>query len=486
MRITVIGTGYVGLVTGTCLAEYGNDVLCLDLDPDKIAGLNAGEIPIHEPGLEEMLKRNRAAGRLRFTTDIGQSVAHGTIQFIATGTPPDENGAADLRQVVQAARNIGRHMHGYKVIVNKSTVPVGTADKVANMIRAEQQARGINTGFSVVSNPEFLKEGAAIDDFIRPDRIVIGTDDDSARDLMQCIYAPFVRNHDRILYMDTRSAELTKYAANAMLATRISFMNELARLAEKVGADIELVRQGIGSDPRIGYHFLYPGLGYGGSCFPKDVQALQRTAEEHGQQLSILRAVEAVNHAQKRILIDKITAHFGEDLSGRHFALWGLAFKPNTDDMREAPSLVLIHELLARGATLAAHDPVAIEQARRCTGERHGLHFVSAALAALDQADALIIATEWKAFRSPDFSEMKQRLKTPLIFDGRNLYDPQRMAAEGFCYHPVGRTRHLCPATDAYCPQPDGKLYETLSCTPDAVLDRAWPPCRQPDPALPG
>lgn len=471
MRITMIGTGYVGLVTGACLAEYGNDVLCLDVDPDKIALLDKGIIPIHEPGLEEMVRRNASAARLRFTTDPAEAVAHGTIQIIAVGTPAGEDGAADLQHVMAAARCIGLHMQDYKVIVNKSTVPVGTADQVNQTIRSELDKRNQQLGFSVVSNPEFLKEGAAIDDFMHPDRIIIGTHDHSARDLMQCIYAPFVRNHDRILYMDARSAELTKYAANAMLATRISFMNELANLAEHIGADIELVRRGIGADHRIGYHFLYPGLGYGGSCFPKDVQALQRTAQACGQTLSILQAVENVNRAQKKILVGKIVATFGEDLRGRHFALWGLAFKPDTDDMREAPSLAIIEALLARGATICAHDPVAIGQARHVLGEHAGLGFAQSPHEALQDADALIIATEWRAFRSPDFTAMKRMMKHAMIFDGRNLYDPSRLADEGFCYHPIGRPAQSRPDLSAH-PSPDWSPDETLSCM-DAAVDCA-------------
>lgn len=439
MRITIIGTGYVGLVTGTCLAEYGNDVLCLDVDPRKIEILQNGGIPIYEPGLEEMVKRNVAAGRLRFTTNIEESVAHGTIQFIGVGTPPDEDGSADLQYVTAAARNIGKYMSDYKVVVDKSTVPVGTADKVSAAIQGELAQRGAAIKFSVVSNPEFLKEGAAVEDFMRPDRIVIGVADEAARDIMHSIYAPFVRNHDRILYMDVRSAELTKYAANAMLATRISFMNELANLAEKLGADIEHVRKGIGSDPRIGYHFLYPGVGYGGSCFPKDVQALQRTATEYGQHLEILAAVESANYAQKSVLIHKITQRYGENLTGRHFAMWGLAFKPNTDDMREAPSRIVIDGLIARGATVTAHDPVAIHEAQRAIGDKAGLNYEENHKQALKDADALVIMTEWKAYRSPDFGIVKTLLKEAVIFDGRNLYEPERMAADGFSYYPIGR-----------------------------------------------
>lgn len=439
MRITVIGTGYVGLVTGTCLAEFGNDVLCLDVDPAKIRILQEGGIPIYEPGLDDLVKRNVEAGRLRFTTDIAESVAHGTLQFIAVGTPPDEDGSADLQYVVAAARNIGRLMNDYKVVVDKSTVPVGTADKVRAAIQEELDVRGLRSSFSVVSNPEFLKEGAAIEDFMRPDRIVIGADDETAKDLMGAIYAPFTRNHDRILFMDVRSAELTKYAANAMLATRISFMNELANLAETMGADIELVRRGIGSDPRIGYHFLYPGVGYGGSCFPKDVQALARTAREHGHTMRILDAVEAANDAQKAVLVGKIVREFGDDLAGRHFALWGLAFKPNTDDMREAPSRVIIDGLLARGATVTAYDPVAMKEAQRSFGELAGLSYATSPKAALEGADALVIVTEWKEFRSPDFSEIKAALKQPIVFDGRNLYEPKRVAEAGLRYFPIGR-----------------------------------------------
>ncbi|MBS1157331.1 MAG: UDP-glucose 6-dehydrogenase, partial [Proteobacteria bacterium] len=393
MRISIIGSGYVGLVTGTCLAEYGNDVVCLDLDPGKIALLQQGSIPIYEPGLEEMVHRNVAAGRLRFTTDIEESVTHGVIQFIGVGTPPDEDGSADLQYVLAAARNIGKHMNDYKVVVNKSTVPVGTADKVRAAIAEELTRRAITLDYSVVSNPEFLKEGAAVEDFMRPDRIVIGTQDDKARGMMHSLYAPFVRNRDRILYMDVRSAELTKYAANAMLATRISFMNDLANLAEKLGADIEHVRQGIGADPRIGYHFLYPGIGYGGSCFPKDVQALQRTAQEHGQQLQILQAVESVNRTQKSVLLGKIVKRYGENLNGCHFALWGLSFKPNTDDMRDAPSQIVIDGLIRRGATVTAHDPVAMHEARRAIGNKAGLAYAETPKQALEGADALVIVT---------------------------------------------------------------------------------------------
>ncbi len=439
MKITVIGTGYVGLVSGTCLADVGNDVLCLDLDAAKIRMLNEGGIPIYEPGLEAMVRKNEAAGRLRFTTDIEAAVAHGVLQFIAVGTPPDEDGSADLQYVVAAARNVGRYMDGYKIVVDKSTVPVGTGDKVRAAIAEELQARGVDHEFSIVSNPEFLKEGAAVDDFMKPDRIVVGADDARAIDLMRELYAPFQRNHERLIVMDIKSAELTKYAANAMLATRISFMNELANLAEKLGADIELVRRGIGSDPRIGFHFLYPGVGYGGSCFPKDVQALIRTAQDAGQELQVLQAVEAANESQKAVLAQKITARLGQDLGGKTFALWGLAFKPNTDDMREAPSLVLIADLLARGAAIRAYDPVAVHEARRMLGDNPRISYAASPLDALEAADALVIVTEWKEFRSPDFDVIKTKLKTPVIFDGRNLYDPAMPRKAGLEYFAIGR-----------------------------------------------
>ena len=440
MKVTVVGTGYVGLVSGTCLAEVGNDVLCLDVDPEKIRVLNEGGIPIFEPGLLEMVRRNVAAGRLRFTTSIEESVAHGSIQFIAVGTPPDEDGSADLPGVTAAARNIGRFMTGYKVVVDKSTVPVGTGAKVGAAIAEELAARGQQIDFSVVSNPEFLKEGAAVEDFMRPDRIVIGAEDERAIELMRALYAPFQRNHERLIVMDVRSAELTKYAANAMLATRISFMNELANLAEKLGADIEHVRQGIGSDPRIGYHFLYPGCGYGGSCFPKDVQALQRTARlDAGVELKVLNAVEEANDAQKRVLTAKVKARFGDDLGGRKFAVWGLAFKPNTDDMREAPSRYLLADLFAAGATVAAYDPVAMHEAQRVFGDEPRLTYAESPAAALDGADALIIVTEWKEFRSPDFAVLLAKLKSPVIFDGRNLYEPKLPRGYGFEYFAIGR-----------------------------------------------
>jgi UDPglucose 6-dehydrogenase len=439
MKITMIGTGYVGLVTGACFAEVGNDVLCVDVDARKIAILNEGGVPIHEPGLEAMVRRNVAAGRLRFTTDVAASVAHGALQFIAVGTPPDEDGSADMQYVIQAARNIGQRMQGPKIVVDKSTVPVGTADRVRAAIAEELAARGVDIAFSVASNPEFLKEGAAVADFMRPDRVVIGASDERAIAALRAVYAPFMRNHERFLVMDVRSAELTKYAANAMLATRISFMNEVANLADRLGADIEMVRQGIGSDPRIGYHFLYPGVGYGGSCFPKDVKALQYTATQLGHPLELLAAVEAVNEAQKRVLVDKIVARFGADLSGRTFALWGLAFKPNTDDMREAPSRVLVDALAARGAHIVAYDPVAMNEAKRVFGGVPQLSYAESPLAACDGADALVVVTEWQEFRSPDFDELKRRLRTPLIFDGRNLYNPADVRGAGIDYVGIGR-----------------------------------------------
>ncbi len=439
MKVTMIGTGYVGLVTGTCFAEVGNDVLCLDVDARKIAILNDGGVPIHEPGLEPMVRRNIASGRLRFTTDAEASVAHGALQFIAVGTPPDEDGSADMRHVIEAARNIGRRMQGPKIVVDKSTVPIGTADRVQATIAAELAARGASIPFSVASNPEFLKEGAAVEDFMRPDRVVVGAADPDAVTALRNLYAPFMRNHDRFLVMDPRSAELTKYAANAMLATRISFMNELANLAETLGADIEMVRKGIGSDPRIGYRFLYPGVGYGGSCFPKDVKALQHTAEQHGRPLALLAAVEAVNDAQKAVLVHKIVARLGEDLRGRTFALWGLAFKPDTDDMREAPSRVIVEALLARGARVVAYDPVAMDEARRIFSNTPGIAFAASPLAACADADALVVVTEWQEFRSPDFDELRRLLGARLVFDGRNLYSPAEVRAAGLEYFGIGR-----------------------------------------------
>ena len=439
MKITVVGTGYVGLVSGACLADVGNEVLCLDLDASKIRTLNEGGIPIYEPGLQEIVKRNHGAGRLAFTTDVEQAVGFGTVQFIAVGTPPAEDGSADLQHVLAAARNIGRHMRDYRVVVDKSTVPVGTADKVRAVIAEELKRRGADIAFSVVSNPEFLKEGAAVGDFMRPDRIVIGSDDERAMQVMRILYAPFQRSHERVIAMDVRSAELTKYAANAMLATRISFMNELANLAERLGADIEDVRRGIGADPRIGYHFLYPGAGYGGSCFPKDVQALMRTAGDAGMDLLILNAVERANAAQKQVLGAKIVKRFGNDLKGMNFALWGLAFKPNTDDLREAPSRVLLADLLARGADVTAYDPVAMAEARDIYKAESRVRFADSPMAALEGADALAIVTEWKEFRSPDFERIRQLLRTPAIFDGRNLYDPAEVRRSGLEYYPIGR-----------------------------------------------
>ena len=441
MKITVVGTGYVGLVSGTCLAEVGNEVLCLDVDPAKIKVLEDGGIPIHEPGLLEMVRRNVVAGRLKFTTDIPKAVAFGDVQFIAVGTPPDEDGSADLQYVVAAARSIGKYMSNYKVVVDKSTVPVGTADKVKAAIAEELAARQSDIKFSVVSNPEFLKEGAAVEDFMRPDRIVIGAADDKSIEVMRAVYAPFQRNHERLVVMDIRSAELTKYAANAMLATRISFMNELANLAELLGADIEAVRKGIGADPRIGYDFLYAGCGYGGSCFPKDVKALISTASNNGFELKVLNAVEAANDAQKQVLTQKIKTHFGENLAGKHFAVWGLAFKPNTDDMREATSRVLIHDLLQAGATVTAYDPVAMDEAKRIFNGVVGLTFAKTPSAALNNADALVIVTEWKEFRSQDFSIIKHKLKENIIFDGRNLYDPNVVKNAGIEYKPIGRLK---------------------------------------------
>ena len=439
MKITIIGSGYVGLVSGACFADLGNDVICLDTDEKKISLLRGGGIPIYEPGLQQLVSHNVSAGRLRFTTDIEESVAHGAVQFIAVGTPSDQDGSADMRYVIAAARSIGRSMNEYRVVVNKSTVPVGTAERVRASITGELRTRGLDLPFSVVSNPEFLKEGAAVGDFMRPDRIVVGSSDERATQIMRQLYAPILRNHDRILVMDPRSAELTKYAANAMLATRISFMNELANLAEKLGANIESVRHGIGSDQRIGYDFLYAGVGYGGSCFPKDIQALQHTAGEYGMQLTIVDSVEKANRTQKQRLLEKVRGRFGEQLDGRHFAVWGLSFKPNTDDMREAPSRVVINGLLARGASISAYDPVAMEEAKRVFAKEPGVRFATSTVSALDGADALIIVTEWKEFRSPDFEDMKKRLKSPVVFDGRNLYDPAMMREAGIEYFSMGR-----------------------------------------------
>ena len=439
MDVTIFGSGYVGLVTGACLAEVGNRVLCIDIDPEKIALLHAGGVPIFEPGLEALVQRNRTAGRLNFSSDPAAGVAHGLFQFIAVGTPPDEDGSADLSHVLAVAQAIGEHMEGYRIVVDKSTVPVGTADQVATTIRQALARRGVTHELDVVSNPEFLKEGAAIEDFMRPDRIVVGTDNPRTGELLRALYAPFNRNHDRVLVMDVRSAELTKYAANALLAAKISFMNELSNIAEAVGADIEQVRVGIGSDPRIGYQFIYPGCGYGGSCFPKDVRALERTASGIGYRAELLAAIEAVNDRQKEVLFTKIRDHFQGDLHGRTFALWGLAFKPNTDDMREASSRRLMEALWAAGARVRAYDPVAMTEARRLYGDRPDLELLDDPLTALDGADGLAIVTEWNQFRGVDFATLKDRLKTPVVFDGRNLYNPQLATASGLIYYSIGR-----------------------------------------------
>jgi len=438
MRITIFGSGYVGLVTGACLADAGNDVLCVDVDERKTAMLKRGEVPIHEPGLDALIKRGAEAGRLRFTTNPKEGVDHGFFQLIAVGTPPDEDGSADLRHVLTVARTIGEHMNHYKVVVTKSTVPVGTADKVRAAVRESLAKRKASVEFDMASNPEFLKEGAAIADFMKPDRVVVGTDSDRAAELLRTLYEPFTRNRERMIVMDVKSAELTKYAANAMLATKISFMNELANLAERFGADIESVRVGLGSDPRIGYAFIYPGAGYGGSCFPKDVQALQRSAQDVGYDASILAAVESVNNRQKQVLFNKIKAHFG-DLRGKTFAVWGLAFKPNTDDMREAASRVLMESLWSAGAKVRAYDPVAMPEALRIYGQRADLVLCKTSPEALQGADALVIVTEWREFRSPDFEHIKGALRSPVIFDGRNLYDPEHMQQAGFDYYAIGR-----------------------------------------------
>ncbi len=439
MDVTIFGSGYVGLVTGVCLAEVGNDVLCIDVDPDKVALLNGGGVPIFEPGLDDMVQKNRTAGRLNFSTDAAAGVRHGLFQFIAVGTPPDEDGSADLRYVLAVARTIGEHIDSYRIIVDKSTVPVGTADKVAAQIAQTLATRGVAAQYDVVSNPEFLKEGAAIEDFMRPDRIIVGTDNPRTGELLRALYAPFNRSHDRVMLMDIRSAELTKYAANAMLATKISFMNELSNIAEAVGADIEKVRIGIGSDPRIGYQFIYPGCGYGGSCFPKDVRALEHSARALGYRAELLAAVEAVNFRQKEVLFSKISDYFGGDLSGRTLALWGLAFKPNTDDMREASSRTLMEALWAVGARVRAFDPVAMDETRRLYGDRPDLTLTKDALQALDGADGLAILTEWSQFRSPNFTDIKARLKHPVIFDGRNVLDARLATAAGLTYLSIGR-----------------------------------------------
>jgi len=443
VQITIFGSGYVGLVTGACLADAGNDVVCVDIDAAKIARLNAGQVPIHEPGLDELIARNREKGRLSFTTDAKAAVAHGLFQVIAVGTPPDEDGSADLRHVLAAARTIGEHMNEYKIVITKSTVPVGTSAKVKATVGATLIARGVQVDFDVVSNPEFLKEGAAIADFMKPDRVVVGTDNPRTAELLKVLYDPFTRNHQRMIIMDLRSAELTKYAANAMLATKISFMNELANIAERLGADIEMVRSGIGSDPRIGYSFIYPGAGYGGSCFPKDVKALQRSARDVGHEARVLTAVEAVNDAQKHVLFAKISRFFGGKLAGRRIAVWGLAFKPNTDDLREAPSRVLLENLWAAGASVRAYDPVAMAETLRIYGKRPDLELCDSAVAALDGCDALAIVTEWQEFRSPDFGRIKSALKQPLVFDGRNLYEPSFLARQGIRYFGIGRGERI-------------------------------------------
>ncbi len=443
MKVTIFGTGYVGLVTGACLAEMGNHVICVDVDAAKVERLKKGDVPIFEPGLEPLVLRNHEEGQLDFTTDAAPAISHGDIIFIAVGTPPDEDGSADLQYVLAVARTIGRQLDRYAVIVNKSTVPVGTADRVRAAVAEELARRGVDVPFDVVSNPEFLKEGDAVEDCLRPDRIVLGSDSDRAIAAMRKLYAPFNRNHDRTVLMDVRSAELTKYAANAMLATKISFMNEIANIAERVGADVELVRQGIGSDPRIGYHFIYPGAGYGGSCFPKDVQALERTARAHGYEARLLGAVEQVNHKQKEKLFELIHRHFDGQLSGKTLALWGLAFKPNTDDMREASSRRLMELLWDAGARVRAFDPEAADETRRIYGERDDLVLCEHPYEALEGADALAIVTEWKAFRSPDFDRIKAALRTPAIFDGRNLYDPGVVEDAGLAYYGIGRGRSL-------------------------------------------
>lgn len=447
MKVTVFGTGYVGLVQGAVLADVGHDVMCVDVDAAKVAALRAGRIPIHEPGLEPMVQANQAAGRLHFTTSATEGVAHGDLIFLAVGTPPDEDGSADLQHVLAVARSIATHMAGPKTIVNKSTVPVGTADKVAQTVRSVLAERGADIPFDVVSNPEFLKEGAAIADCQRPDRIIIGTDSAVAEHRLRELYAPFNRNHDRIVMMDVKSAELTKYAANAMLAAKISFINEMAGLAERLGADIEAVRRGIGSDPRIGYHFIYPGVGYGGSCFPKDVKAIIHTAQSVGFAPEVLLAVERRNAAQREVLAERISRHYGGSLQGRTIAVWGLAFKPDTDDMREAPSRNLLQALWAAGARVRAHDPVAMDEARRIFGERADLELCDTPMQALEGADALAIVTEWKIFRAPDFGQMARLLKDRLVFDGRNLYEPAVVARHGLSYESIGRpTASATPA----------------------------------------
>lgn len=452
MNVAIFGTGYVGLVSGTCLAEVGHNVLCVDVDQDKVERLQQGVIPIYEPGLEPMVKANHAAGRLAFTTDAARAVAHAEVIFIAVGTPPDEDGSADLQYVLQVAHTIGEHLQTPAIIVDKSTVPVGTADRVRKTIAAALAARAADIEFEVVSNPEFLKEGAAVEDCMRPDRIVIGADSADAVEKIKRLYAPFNRNHDRIVAMDVRSAELTKYAANAMLATKISFMNEIANIAEQVGADVEMVRKGIGSDPRIGWHFIYPGAGYGGSCFPKDVQALARTAQQHGIQPRLLNAVEAVNDAQKGHLFELMQRHYKatktDGLRGKTVALWGLAFKPNTDDMREASSRRLLQQLWDAGMHVRAYDPEAMDETTRIFGERSDLALCQSAIAAIEGADTLVVLTEWKQFRNPDFSKLKATLRDGVLFDGRNMYEPSEVEAAGIAYYGIGRGRSLCTARE--------------------------------------
>lgn len=439
MRITIFGTGYVGLVTGACLAEVGHHVMCMDVDQAKIDRLREGIIPIYEPGLEPIVAHNTAAGRLQFTTDVVEAVDYGELQFIAVGTPSDEDGSADLKYVLAVAGSIGEHMNDYKVVIDKSTVPVGTADKVREAVRGKLLERSADIDFDVVSNPEFLKEGAAVDDFMKPDRIIVGTDSDRPQELLRELYYPFNRNHERVIFMDVRSAELTKYAANAMLATKISFMNEVANLAERLGADIEHVRRGMGSDPRIGYHFIYPGCGYGGSCFPKDVKALAWTAREYDYEARLLDAVEAVNSAQKHVLFDKVSHYYGGDLAGKTVALWGLAFKPKTDDMREAPSRVLMEKLWAAGASVQAFDPEAMEETQRIYPDQPGLQLCGTKEQALKGADCLVICTEWKEFRSPDFAQIAAAIRSPVVFDGRNLYDEKMLGRHGLSYYAIGR-----------------------------------------------
>jgi UDPglucose 6-dehydrogenase len=439
MKITIFGSGYVGLVTGACFAEVGNDVLCVDIDQQKIDSLNAGKIPIHEPGLDEIVAENIREGRLRFTSDLREGVEFGLYQFIAVGTPPDEDGSADLRHVLSVAESIGTFMKEYRIVINKSTVPVGTADLVKERISSVLAGRKADIDFDVVSNPEFLKEGDAVNDFMKPERIVVGVDNPRTKELLRFLYSPFNRSHERFIAMDIRSAELTKYAANAMLATKISFMNEIANIADRVGADVEAVRKGIGSDSRIGFSFIYPGIGYGGSCFPKDVQALERTAHKHGYHSRILQAVEAVNHDQKSSMVKKIKGHYTDDIAGRVFAIWGLAFKPNTDDMREAPSRRVIDELLNDGARVRVYDPVAMNEVRRIYGECDEIFYAANPEDAIKGSNALVVLTEWLVFRSPDFEMIKRDLTHPVVFDGRNIYSPDFMEQSGFTYYSIGR-----------------------------------------------